>query len=160
MSTTIEKDAVWFTFDVRPLKMTDAAFYEFCQRNKDYRFEMDKKGNLLIMPPTSLETSNKNSEINLQLRLWSKKDKTGIAFETNGMFTLPNGAKRAPNAFWITKEKYYALPEKEREERFARIVPDFVIELRSKFDNLKKLKNKMIESVSYTHLTLPTTERV
>ena len=63
------------------------------------------------------------------------------------MFTLPNDAKRSPDAFWILKEKYYALSEEEREERFARIVPDFVIELRSKSDNLRNLQNKMREYV-------------
>jgi Uma2 family endonuclease len=86
--------------------------------------------------PTVLETSNRNSEVNWQLRSWAKKDRTGIAFESGGMFTLPNGAKRAPDAFWILKDRYYALSKEEREERFARIVPDFVIELRSKADNL------------------------
>lgn len=45
------------------------------------------------------------------------------------------------------KERYFALSEKEREERFARIAPDFVIELRSKSDNLEKLQNKMKEYI-------------
>jgi Uma2 family endonuclease len=123
--------------------MPDKAFYEFCQSNKDFRFEMDKRGNLIITPPTFLETSNKNSEINLQLRAWAKKDKTGIALESDGMFTLPNGAKRAPDAFWILRERYFALSQEEREESFARICPDFVIELRSKSDSLRKLQAKM-----------------
>ena len=76
-----------------------------------------------------------------------KKKNTGVAFESNGMFTLPNGAKRSPDAFWILKERYYALSEEEREERFGRIVPDFVIELRSKSDSLKTLQNKMSEYI-------------
>ena len=134
MATAVQKNLFEFTFDVRPLRMTDAAFYEFCQRNKDYRFEMDKRGNLIIMPPTFLETSRKNADVNVQLGNWAKKDKTGIAFESDGMFTLPNGAKRAPDAFWILKERYFALSKEEREEKFARICPDFVIELRSKSD--------------------------
>ncbi|PYS58818.1 MAG: hypothetical protein DMF76_18265 [Acidobacteria bacterium] len=37
--------------------------------------------------------------------------------------------------------------EEEREDRVARIVPDFVIELRSKSDNLRKLRNKMSEYI-------------
>ena len=147
MATAVKEDSVLFTFDVRPLKMTDAAFYEFCQRNQDFRFEMDKRGNLIIMPPTFLETSRKNADINVQLGIWAKKDKTGIAFESDGMFTLPNGAKRAPDAFWILKEKYYALSQEERENSFARIAPDFVIELRSKSDNLRKLQAKMREYI-------------
>jgi len=147
MSTVVKQDSVLFTFDVRPLKMTDRAFYNFCQSNKDFRFEMDKRGNLIIMPPTFLETSRKNAKINVKLGNWAEKDKTGIAFESDGMFTLPNGAKRAPDAFWILKERYFALSEEEREEKFARICPDFVVELRSKSDNLRKLQNKMREYI-------------
>ncbi len=143
----ISEDSMTFTFDITPFKTDDDAFYEFCQRNKDYRFEMNAEGELEIMPPTTLETSRKNNKITFQLTIWSEKDKTGEVFESDGMFTLPNGAKRAPDAFWITKEKYFALPEKEREEKFAHIVPDFVIELRSKSDGIKKLKNKMLEYI-------------
>lgn len=147
MSTTLERDPVWFTFDVRPLKMTDAAFYEFCRRNQDYRFEMNAKGELVVMPPAFLESSRKNNRINFQLTAWALTDKSGEAFESDGMFTLPNGAKRAPDAFWITKEKYYALSQEEREAQFARIVPDFIVELRSKSDNLRKLQAKMREYI-------------
>ena len=147
MATAVLENSILFTFDVRPLKMTDQTFYEFCQRNKDFRFEMDKRGNLIIMPPTFLETSNRNSEINFQLRAWAKKDKTGVAFESDGMFILPNGAKRAPDAFWILKERYFALSEAERTEKFARICPDFVVELRSKSDRLRNLQTKMREYV-------------
>ena len=120
MSVAATQDSVLLTLDFSPLKMTDEQFYEFCQRNQDFRFEMDKEGNLIIMPPTVLETSNRNSEINFQLGLWSEKHESGLAFESSGMFTLPNGAKRSPDAFWILKEKYYALSKEEREERFAR----------------------------------------
>ncbi|MGI8544637.1 MAG: Uma2 family endonuclease [Aridibacter sp.] len=146
MVGTTQIDAINITLDLYPFQMTDEAFYEFCQRNKDYRFELDKRGKLIIMPPTFLETSRKNNEVNFQLTFWAKKDKTGLPFESDGMFTLPNGAKRAPDAFWITKEKYFSLSEEEREEQFARIIPDFVIELRSKTDK-KTIKEKMEEYI-------------
>ena len=147
MSAIVKEYPVHLTLDVRPLKMTDEAFYQFCRRNQDYRFEIDKRGNLIVMPPTALETSRKNADINVQLSLWAKKDKTGIVFESNGMFTLPNGAKRSPDAFWILRERYYALSLEDREQKFARICPDFVIELRSKSDSLRSLQNKMREYI-------------
>ncbi len=147
MSVVATEDSVLLTLDFSPLKMTDEEFYEFCRRNQDFRFEMDKEENLIIMPPTFLETSRKNAKINVRLGRWAEKDNTGVAFESDGMFTLPNGAKRSPDAFWILNEKYYALSKEEREERFARIVPDFVIELRSKSDSLRKLQSKMSEYI-------------
>ena len=52
-----------------------------------------------------------------------------------------------PDAAWILKDRYFALSEKERSERFARIAPDFVVELRSKSDRLPILKRKMKEYI-------------
>src|SRR5207248_7219277 len=54
---------------------------------------------------------------------------------------------RYRNSLSLTFIGYYALSKEERGERFARIVPDFVIELLSKSDNLRKLQNKMRECV-------------
>jgi len=147
MSTAVQEKSILLELDFRPLKMSDKTFFDFCQRNQDYRFEMDKRGNLIIMLPTFLETSRKNARINVKLGNWAEIDGTGIAFESDGMFTLPNGAKRAPDAFWILKERYFALSQGQREEQFAEICPDFVIELRSKSDNLRKLQNKMREYI-------------
>ena len=147
MTAPNQTNSALITLDFRPLKMTDEIFYEFCQRNQEYRFEMNAEGEIEIMPPTFLETSRKNNKINYQLTAWSEKDKTGEVFESDGMFRLPNGAKRAPDAFWITKEKYFALSKEQRGEEFARIVPDFVIELRSKSDGLKNLREKMAEYI-------------
>ncbi len=45
------------------------------------------------------------------------------------------------------KERFYALSVEDREEKFAPVCPDFVIELRSKSDNLRKLQNKMREYI-------------
>lgn len=147
MSVMTQTDAIPITLDIYPFKLTDETFYEFCQRNQEYRFEMNAEGKIIVMPPTFLEISRKNNRINFRLTAWADQDQTGEVFESDGMFTLPNGAKRAPDAFWITKERYFALPEKEREQRFARIVPDFVIELRSKTDSVERLREKMTEYI-------------
>lgn len=137
----------YVTLDVSHFEMTDDDFLEMCRRNEGYRFETDKSGNLIILPPTFLETSRRNNKINKQLTVWAEQDGTGEAFESNGMIVLPNGAKKSPDAFWITKEKYFALSEKERGEEFAKIVPDFVVELRSKSDSLAKVQEKLAEYI-------------
>jgi Uma2 family endonuclease len=62
------------------------------------------------------------------------------------MFTLPNGAKRSPDVSWILRERVEKLSLAER-RRFARIVPDFVIELRSPTDGLEDLQDKMAEYI-------------
>lgn len=125
---------------------SDEKYFNFCREHKDLRFETNKDGDLIIMPPTGGETSDRNSEINFQLRGWAKKHGQGIAFESNVEFVLPSGAKKPPDASWILKERYYALTLKQRES-FPPICPDFVVELRSKSDRLKPIQEKMAEYI-------------
>lgn len=130
---------------LRPvIDMTEDEFFRFCQLNRDLRIERSAQGELIIMPPTVFETGDQNAEITMQLRQWAKKDGTGMTFDSPTGFTLPNGAVRSPDASWIKKERVKALT-KEQRKKFAPICPDFVIELRSKTDSLKVVKEKMRE---------------
>lgn len=126
-------------------KFSDEELCAIDAANEDLRIEMNAEGDFEIMPPPFPETSRTNWNINMQLGIWAEKDKTGVCFESSAKFTLPNGAKRMPDAAWIIKERYFALPQIEREERFAQIAPDFVVELRSKSDRLRNLQKKMKE---------------
>ncbi len=126
-------------------KFTDDELYKIDAANEDLRIETNAEGDLEVKPPPFPETSRKNIAIDARLWIWAEKDTTGVCFESSAKFTLPNGAKRMPDAAWILKERYFALPQKEREERFTRIAPDFVIELRSKSDRLRNLQKKMKE---------------
>src|ERR1700676_1803239 len=80
------------------LRMSEDDFFDFCAANRDLRIERTAEGDILIMPPTGIETGDSNSEINYQLRHWAKRDGTGRAFDCDTGFTLPNGAVRAPDA--------------------------------------------------------------
>jgi Uma2 family endonuclease len=73
-----------------------------------------------------------------------EKDGTGQAFDSSTVFTLPNGAKRSPDFAWVVNERWDALTEEEQ-ERFPPLCPDFVVELRSRTDTLKNLRQKMEE---------------
>ncbi len=85
-------------------KLTDEQFYQLCQDNRDLRFERNINGDMVIMPPTGGETSNRNLRIIQQLGIWTDKNQTGIAFDSSGGFKLPNGADRSPDAAWIPKK--------------------------------------------------------
>ncbi len=144
VSIVIPRDS--FTFYWRRKKPSIEEFAKICQQNRELRFEMSKEGEISAMPPVYSDTSEKNSEIGFQLRLWAKKDKSGKVYESSGGFVLPNGAVRSPDACCINKERLEKLSEKER-RGFINICPDFVIELRSAFDSLPQLKTKMLEYV-------------
>jgi Uma2 family endonuclease len=140
----VERTAV--VLHTRPaLEMNEEQFFEFCQLNKVWRIERSAEGDLEVMVPTGFETSDRKSEINMQLRLWAKQDGSGIASDSSGGFILPNGAMRSPDASWIPRERLAGhTPE---EQRFLPLCPDFVIELRSPSDPLAPVEAKMREYI-------------
>lgn len=131
-----------FILDFHSARLTEKQFEELCRNNRDLKFEMSAKGELIIVPPTSPESGWKNSNLTTEVTLWSRKDKTGIVFDSSTMFTLPNDAKRSPDVSWMTNEKWESLSPSEK-RKFSSIVPDFVIELLSPTNNLAETQAKM-----------------
>lgn len=125
-------------------QVTHRQFERLCREYPDLRLELTSSGELIVMPPTGMETGMHNAYLTAQLIVWVKKDGTGVGFDSNTAFTLPNGAIRSPDASWMTREKYVSLSERER-RGFGRMCPDFVVELRSHSDSLPTLLNKMEE---------------
>ncbi|MEH2082642.1 MAG: Uma2 family endonuclease [Nostoc sp.] len=128
------------------IALTEDQFYEFCQLNPDFRIERNAVGELMIMPSTSSETDQHNFDIIVQLGIWTKQDGTGVGFGSSGGFTLPNSAVRSPDAAWIKRDRWEAIPLELR-KKFASICPEFVIELCSESDNLRILQDKMQEYI-------------
>lgn len=128
------------------IKMTDDQFFDFCQANRDVRIERNSQREIIVMPPTGWETSDKNAEIIMQLRIWAKKDGRGKSTDSSGGYVLPNGAVMSPDASWILNERLEKIPPAKR-RKFLPLAPDFVIELRSASDSLKKLQEKMEEYI-------------
>ncbi len=125
-------------------KLTQEQVLELCGLNDAIRMEINARGELELMPPTSPATGNRNNGISAQLYFWAETDCTGLAFDSSSGFTLPNGALRSPDASWVLKSRLAEIPETER-FRFSPICPDFVVELRSHSDRLGDLQTKMEE---------------
>lgn len=99
------------------------------------------------MPPTGFETSDRNSEINMQLRLWAGRGGAGKVSDSSGGFVLPNGAMRSPDAAWVRRERLANLTA-EQKQRFLPLCPDFVVvEPRSPTDSLTVLQARMQEDL-------------
>jgi Uma2 family endonuclease len=135
-----------FTLNFRTEKLTEKQFEALCQNNLDLKFELSSKGELIIVPPTSLESGWKNTKLTTRTDIWSEKDTNGIVFDSSTMFTLPNGAKRSPDVSWMSKEKWESVSKSER-RKFSRVVPEFVIELLSPTDTLAETQEKMLEYI-------------
>lgn len=128
------------------VEMTDDQFFEFCQINHDLRIERTACGELVLMSPTGSETDERNFDLIGQLWAWVQQNGTGVGFGSSGGFTLPNGAVRSPDAAWIERSRWEAIPAPAR-KNFAPICPDFVIERRLETDSLKILQDKMQEYI-------------
>ena len=126
------------------LEMTDEQFFQFCRQNRNLRIERTSDGEIIIMAPTSGGTGARNADLTTDLNIWSRKDGTGVAFDSSTGFTLPNGADRAPDAAWVRRERLAKLSDEEK-ARFLPFCPDFAVELRSPSDRLGDLQEKMQE---------------
>src|SRR5437870_2902536 len=107
--------ALWLALDVSALSLTDDQLLRLFRDNDEYRFEMSAEGELIIMAHTTNKTELRNTTITTELRIWAKKDGTGVSFGNSGMFTVPNGAKRSPDAAWISNSRWSRLTEEEKD---------------------------------------------
>jgi len=140
----LEKTTPFLEMDFTSLRLTAAQFEQLCRDNPDLRLELMSNGGLIVMPPAGSTTGKRNSNLNRQLAVWAEKDGTGVAFDSSTGFTLPDSAVLSPDASWVRRERWDALTEEEQ-ERFAPLCPDFVIELRSRWNTLKAQQEKMQE---------------
>ena len=127
-----------------PFGLSDDELLELSQLNPEIRLEVSAQGDLIIMPPAGGGTGNRNAEITMQLRLWAKRDGTGVAFDSSTGFRLPNKALRSPDASWVSREQLEPLTPEQR-EKFLPLCPEFVVELLSPSDSLKVAQQKMQE---------------
>ncbi len=122
----------------------DEFFNRICGEFENTRIEQNAQGDVFIMAPTGGESSNLNLKIGAQLAIWAERNGKGQAFDSNALFLLPNGAKRGPDASWVSNARLRKLSNAER-RKFLRLVPEFVIELKSPSDRMADLKLKMEE---------------
>jgi Uma2 family endonuclease len=132
-----------FIVDVHRV-LTGEEFEQLCQDNRETRMELTAKGELILMPPTGSKTGLRNAKLTRHFGNWAEPNGTGVAFDSSSGFVLPNGARRSPDVSWVKRERWDALTEEEQ-DGFAPLCPDFVIELRSRSDNLPPLEDKMLE---------------
>ena len=125
------------------IKVSLTDFQRLCSLNQETRLERSAEGDLILMPPESSWSGHRNSKISQYLGLWADQH-GGFEFGSSAGFILPNGACRSPDSSWISIERWTSLSTDDR-SGFARICPDFVIELRSPSDSLTTLQSKMQE---------------
>lgn len=135
--------------NVKSVALSEEQLFRLCRDNPDLRFELTARKELIIMPLPKPKTSWRNNLICYRLTDWALKDGTGLVFESSAGYTLPNGAIRGPDASWIRRDRWEASGEEQREneDRFGHLCPDFVVELMSISDRLQVQQAKMVEYI-------------
>ena len=134
--------------NVETVGLSDEQFFELCRDNRELHLELTAQKELVIMTLPGGKTGRRNMAICYCLEDWAKREGTGITFVPLTLFVLPNGAKRAPDASWLRRDRWDALTG-EQQEAAPPLCPDFVVELMSRSDRrrLKMLQAKMAEYI-------------
>jgi Uma2 family endonuclease len=127
--------------------LSDEELMRFSTENRPLRVEREPNGEILVMTPAGFGTSKINQRIGRFLDEWAEADGRGVATDSNGGYSLPNGSMRAPDAGWVSNRKTEGLSATQ-EEGYAPFAPDFVIELRSATDRLSDAQTKMEEWIA------------
>lgn len=120
--------------------VTPEELEELSRANPGVCFERSAQGQLIVSPLGTMGSSGE-AELIAQLTVWARLDGRGFSTSSNGGFTLSDGSIFAPDAAWVSHERWSALSEKGR-QGYARIAPDVAFELLSPSDTLREARAK------------------
>ncbi len=132
--------------DLKHVHLSDEQFYQLCINNPELNIERTAQGILIVMTPVGGDSGNQEMNLGGELYLWNKQTNLGKVFSSSTLFKLPGGGDRSPDAAWVELSRWQALTPEQR-QKFPPIAPNFVMELRSRTDNLKPLQEKMQEYI-------------
>jgi Uma2 family endonuclease len=118
------------SFTVKELEEIQVAY-------PDYRMEL-VDGSIIIMSPSGYESEEVGTEFAALLRNWVRPRKLGRVVGSSAGFRLPNSDLRAPDVSFVCADRL-----KRSTEDYAELVPDLVVEVKSKTDSLDKLRKKI-----------------
>lgn len=122
--------------------MTQDEFFAFCAKNRDLRMERRADGEVIIMAPVSSISGFFENFISGELHIYNRQEGAGIVFSSSTGFRLPDGSIRSADTAFLSLSKWESLTHEEQ-DNYARICPEFVVELASPSDKVSALQQKM-----------------
>jgi Uma2 family endonuclease len=123
------------SFTVKDLEKIQANYPDYCMELVD--------GNIIIMSPSGYESEEVGTEFSRLLGNWVRPRQLGRITGSSAGFKLPNTDLRAPDVSFVRAERL-----KRSTEDYAELVPDLIVEVKSKTDSLDKLRQKIQEFIS------------
>jgi Uma2 family endonuclease len=127
--------------------LTDEELEQLCFSDTIFQFERTKEGEIVMHSPAAGYTGDGNREIIYQLSAWWRQHRIGRAFDSNTGFFLPDNSMLSPDAAYVAPERLRGIT-REDGKHFLRVCPNFVIELLSASDRLKKTQRKIADWIA------------
>ena len=136
-------DDLTFPLILRPdAPLTDEQLIRFSERNRLYKIERNKHGDLTIMTPLGGLGGTHEMYVSFKFMDWSEQDGTGMAFSPNTGFKLPDTSTLSPDVAWLPLSKWNSLTL-DQQKSFPPFCPEFLIEVRSQSDSRRIVEGKM-----------------
>ena len=122
-------------------RFTPDEFEAFALANTELLMEQETDGKVRIMSPVGGSSGNRENQINADLTMYERSH-PGESFSASTGFRLPDGSTKSPDAAYVSQQQMTKLTKEER-AKFLRVVPEFIVEVRSPSDSLVELEAKM-----------------
>ena len=121
--------------------LSDACVEALGELNDCWSFERSAEGALVIGSPPGNLNSERGGVIFGQILNWRFASGGGRSAPADGGFHLPDGALLVPDASWVSDERLAGIESED--EGVWSVVPDFVLEVRSRSQDVKDQQEKM-----------------
>ena len=121
--------------------LSDACVVALGELNDCWSFERSAEGALVIGSPPGNLNSERGGVIFGQILNWRFASGGGRSAPADGGFHLPDGALLVPDASWVSDERLAGIESED--EGVWSVVPDFVLEVRSRSQDVKDQQEKM-----------------
>jgi Uma2 family endonuclease len=122
-------------------RSTHDDFLRIVEQYPDARVEIDAAGTITVTPAAGAASSNRNARLTRAMLDWAEACGY-VTFDSSAGFALPDGSIFSPDASAVSRTKWNALTDVQR-EAFLTLVPVVAIELASPSDRPSELKAKM-----------------
>lgn len=110
---------------------------ELQSEHPDWQYEL-VDGKIVVMGPCDYTSSEIGSRLLILLGMWVLPRNLGRVTDSSAGFILPNSNLRAPDVSFVRAERL-----KRSQRNFVELVPDLMVEIKSKTDRIKPIEEKI-----------------
>lgn len=122
-------------------KLTNEKLLELCSLNETVPFEVDETGALILNMPSGHTSEWIAMRFVAALHNWMDEDAGDMVYGSGGLFELPDGNRRVPDAAWVSAARMAGADLFDGDP--LQVAPDLVVEVLSLSDDIERAQAKM-----------------